>query len=133
MNRVSGEADGRLMAGNLRSGCHRAAALGLVLIALASGLPLNAQTALAMSNPGMLSKTLNSKTEIERCIILATPNSLDRAKDGLAQSKVISDDDKKALSEISRGISVLLYPRGPNVSAKGAKTGGNGNDAAQRF
>lgn len=133
MNRVSGEANGRLMAGNLRSGCHRAAALGIALIALTAGLPLNAQTALAMSDPEMLSKTLNSKTEIERCIILATPNSLERAKDGLAQSKVISDDDKKALSEISRGISVLLYPRGPNVAAKGAKTGGNGNDAAQRF
>ena len=133
MNRVRGDADGRMMAGNLRSGCHRAAALGLALIALTAALPLSAQTALAMSDPEMLSKTLNSKSEIERCIILATPNSLDRAKDGLAQSKVISDDDKKALSEISRGISALLYPRGTNGSPKGAKNGGTGNDAAQRF
>jgi tetratricopeptide (TPR) repeat protein len=113
----------------------RMAAMGIVLFAVAAVPPLSAQTALTMADPEMLSKTLNSKTEIERCIILATPNSLARARDGLAQSKVISDDDNKALSEISRGIEAILYPRGPIAAPKAAKTSANGgaNDAAQRF
>ncbi|MCE1196272.1 tetratricopeptide repeat protein [bacterium] len=127
-HRMAGEIAGRSQAGKLRR-----AAVSLALLAFAAVSPLQAQTALTMANPEALSKSLNSKTEIERCIILATPDSLARAKDGLAQSKVISEDDRRALSEIVRGISSLLYPRGPNGAAKAAKAGGNGNDAAPRF
>lgn len=129
---MAGDVAGRSSAGKLWK-----VAAGLAFLAFAAVLPLNAQTSLTMVDPEMLSKTLNSKTEIERCVILATPDSLARAKDGLAQSKVISEDDRKALSEIARGISSLLYPRGPNGAPKAAKTvgngNGNGNDAAQRF
>lgn len=133
---AGGDAAGRRKAGYFGRSRLRAAMIGAAIIAMTATLPLCAQTALTMVNPETLSKTIYSKTEIERCIILATPDSLARAKEGLAQSKVISDDDKKALSEISRGIAALLYPRGPNGAAKTAKPAGNGNgggDAAQRF
>lgn len=119
---------GRYLAGHLKVGLF--AFVGIALVAV---LPLPAQTALTMANPETLSKTINSKTEIERCIILATPTSLARAKEGLAQSKVISEDDKKALSEISRGISALLYQRGPNGGAGGSKASESGREAARRF
>jgi len=87
-----------------------AAMLLLALMAGAGITPLYAQTSITMSNPEILAKIVNNKAEIERCIIIATPESLSRANDGLLQSKVITEDDRNALLEIVRGISTLLYP-----------------------
>lgn len=85
-------------------------------------LPLCAQTSLAMSNPEVLARLVNNKTEIERCIILATPGSLAQTREGLIQSKVISEDDKNAMLEIIRGISALLYPP-PRTNGKDTASG----------
>jgi len=78
---------------------------------------LYAQPGLSMSDPEILSKLINNKTEIERCMILATPESLARTREGLLQSKVITEDDKSAMLEIIRGISGILYPH-PRTGAK---------------
>lgn len=83
--------------------------LPLVLVLILPSA-LGAQSALNMSDPSLLAKTVNSKAEVERCIILATPESLAKAQDGLAQSKIIDEADKNALLEIIRGISSILYP-----------------------
>lgn len=92
--------------------------MSLVVLVMTGAAPLFAQTSLTMANPQTLSKIVNNKAEIERCIITATPEALSRATDGLIQSKVIAEDDKKALLEIVRGISTLLYPVpfAPNAS-----------------
>jgi len=83
----------------------------LLLMLFLNTLPaLFAQSSLSMSDPTLLAKVVNSKAEIERCIILATPESLAQAKESLAQTKVVSDEDKRALSEIIRGLSSILYP-----------------------
>jgi Tfp pilus assembly protein PilF len=81
-------------------------------LALVFFLPytLVAQSVLSMSDPALLAKAVNSKTEVERCIILATPESLAQAKDGLTLSKIIDEADKQALLEILRGINSILYP-----------------------
>jgi len=90
---------------------------------------LGAQSALNMSDPSLLAKTVYSKVEVERCIILATPDSLALAQEGLAHSKVIDEADKKALLEIIRGINSILYPATTSpVAAGSAQKAG-----AQRF
>ena len=76
-------------------------------------MPLSAQTNISMASPEVLAKIVNTKAEIERNIIRATPTSLALARDGLIQSKVVSEDDKNAMLEIIRGISCLLYPFPP--------------------
>lgn len=78
-------------------------------------LPLFCQTALPMTPPSAISRIINDRTEIERNIILGTPESLAKAKEGLMQSKVIADDDKNGLLEIVRGISMVLYPVPPSA------------------
>lgn len=84
-----------------------------------------AQTSIPLVSPSTLPKLLYSRPEIERCIILATPESLARAKDELGESKVISVDEKAALAEIIRGVSLVLYPPPPRhdngVKPVGAK------------
>ncbi len=95
---------------------------------------MSAQTALPMTDPSVISKMLSSRPEIERCILLATPESLQNAKQGLALTKVIPDGDKEALSEIIRGISAILYPGPKNPTAK--KSGiivRGGTDSASGF
>ena len=69
-----------------------------------------AQTTLPMTPPESLPKLVNSRVEIERCIILATPDSLRQAREAVYQSKMIHDNEKIALLEIIRGVSMILYP-----------------------
>ena len=96
---------------------------------------LPAQTTLTMADPEALAKYINNKSEIERNIMLAAPGSLDLAREGLVQSKVISDDDKNALLDIARGISAILYPSPapPPLVSKNAPPRLNGNDLASGF
>jgi hypothetical protein len=89
-----------------------------LVLALLAPISLSAQSALSMSDPSILSKVVNSKTEVERCIILATPQSLAQAQEGLAHTKVIDESDKKALLEIIRGVGSILYP--PAASPRAA-------------
>jgi tetratricopeptide (TPR) repeat protein len=85
--------------------------LSLCLIFLAVILPASyAQTNLPMASPESLAKLVNSRVEIERCIILATPNSLQQAQEAVAQSKMITENEKTALLAIIRGVSTILYP-----------------------
>jgi hypothetical protein len=79
------------------------------------------QTNLPVIVPESLSKLVNSRAEIERCITLATPDALMAAQAGLAQSRIISDDDKAVLGEMIRGVSLILYPPPPSTAA-GAKS-----------
>ncbi len=92
-----------------------------LVLALIAPISLSAQSALSMSDPTILSKVVNSKTEVERCIILATPQSLARAQESLAHTKVIDEADKKALLEIIRGVGSILYP---SAASPRAATGG---------
>ena len=91
----------------------RLSGAAIVSFALLAGFAIQilpAQTALTMADPEALAKYINNKSEMERNIMLATPESLELAREGLVQSKVISDDDKNALLDIMRGISAILYP-----------------------
>ncbi|MCX7026486.1 MAG: hypothetical protein NT061_03140 [Spirochaetes bacterium] len=74
------------------------------------GVPAWAQTSLPVTAAESLSKLLNSRAEIERCIILASPDGLSQARIGLSQSKVIPDNEKVVLGELVRGVSLILYP-----------------------
>jgi tetratricopeptide (TPR) repeat protein len=87
-----------------------------------------------MTDPSVISKILSSRPEIERCILLATPESLKKARDGLGQSKVISEADRDALSEIIRGVSAILYPgpKSPTAKKSGIIVRG-GTDSASGF
>lgn len=116
----------------------RLSGAAIALFALLAGFAIQtlpAQTNLTMADPAALAKFINNKPEIERNIMLATPGSLDLAREGLVQSKVISDDDKNALLDIVRGISAILYPSPPPppAAAKNAPPRLNGNDSASGF
>ena len=86
------------------------AAIILLIVLVGAGMSVSAQTTLTMAAPDVLAGIISSKAEIERFMILATPSSLAAAQDGLLQSKVIPEDDKRAMLEILRGLSMLLYP-----------------------
>jgi len=88
-----------------------------------------------MADPKAISKIVNDKAEIERCIITGSPESLARAREGLVRSKVVSEDDKNALLEIVRGISTLLYPSSlvPNGSRNSVSSRGKGGEPAPGF
>ena len=114
----------------------RTAAIVLLVVAAGGGAASPfAQTSLTMADPRAISKIVNNKAEIERCIITGSPESLARAKDGLIQSKVVSEDDKNALLEIVRGISTLLYPSSPvpNGLKSPVSSRGKGGEAAPGF
>jgi len=97
--------------------CKRGALIVLLAAMLGTAVqPLLAQTSIAMADPETLARMISNKAEIERNIILATPDSLVLARNGLAESKVLSEDDREALQEIVRGISTILYP--PPVAAR---------------
>jgi tetratricopeptide (TPR) repeat protein len=85
----------------------------IFIFSLLSGMApihVQAQTSLPVTVPESLSRLLNNRAEIERCITLASPDCLAQAKAGLAQSKVIPDNDKVILGELIRGVSLILYP-----------------------
>jgi len=98
-----------------------------LLLALFLPFSLTAQSALSMSDPTTLAKVVNSKAEVERCIILATPESLAQAREGLAQTKIIDEADKKALLEIIRGIGSILYPPSTIPAVAGTTQAQNGS------
>lgn len=108
--------------------------IALALICITCHVSLYAQTSLPMTDPSLISKILSSRPEIERCILLATPESLQKAREGLSQTKVIADGDKEALSEIIRGVSAILYPgpKSPTAKKSGIIVRG-GTDSASGF
>lgn len=110
----------------------------IAIIALVGGFfspSPHAQAGLTMSDPDVLAKIVNNKTEIQRCIILATPDSLAKAREGLSQSRVISDNDKLAMLEMIRGISAILYPSPapPTAAAKNPARVKNGETTPDFF
>ena len=114
----------------------RTTAIVLLVVAAGGGASSPfAQTSLTMADPRAISKIVNNKAEIERCIITGSPESLARARDGLIQSKVVSEDDKNALLEIVRGISTLLYPSSLalNGSKNPVSSRGKGGESAPGF
>lgn len=79
---------------------------------LIPGIPfLGAQTALPVASPDTLTKQTGSRSEIERCILIGDPESLARARDGISQSRNITEGERKALLEIVRGIECIVYPK----------------------
>ena len=102
------------------------AAIIFMIVLAGAGLPASAQTSLTMSDPEVLARAISNKAEIERCIILATPSSLAAAREGLSQSNVISNDDRLAMMEIIRGVSMLLYPSMAGSGAAGVRAAGSG-------
>ncbi|HWR13102.1 MAG TPA: tetratricopeptide repeat protein [Rectinemataceae bacterium] len=125
----------------MKNVCARGATVAFLVAMLgAIALPSYAQTSIAMASPEVLAKIISSKAEIERNIILATPESLANAKSGLSESKIISEDDRQALLEIVRGISMLLYPAPVSTNVLPAATrnfpprlNGGGEPAAEFF
>ena len=104
----------------MRDSVKSKAAIILMVVLAGAGLPASAQTSLTMSDPNVIGRVIGNKAEIERCIILATPSSLAAAREGLSQSNVISEDDRLAMMEIIRGLSMLLYPSITGSSAAGS-------------
>jgi len=96
-----------------------AAAMGL-MIAAGVVIDASAQTSLPVAAPDALSKILNSRAEIEKDVILATPDSLARAVNGINQSKLLGEDEKAAMREVLRGISSILYPSAPSARTEKA-------------
>ncbi|HEY9055456.1 MAG TPA: tetratricopeptide repeat protein, partial [Rectinemataceae bacterium] len=88
----------------------RISMLCLAFLAAALARP-GAQTSLPKVHPEYLSKLVNNRAEIERCIMVASPDALRGALAGLEQSKVIPEPEKLVLAEIVRGVSSILYPQ----------------------
>lgn len=89
----------------------------LLVAMIGAGMPASAQTSLTMADPDVLARLISNKAEIERLTVLATPSSLAAARDGLLQSKVIPEDERRAMLEILRGLSMLLYSPSESVPA----------------
>jgi Tfp pilus assembly protein PilF len=68
-----------------------------------------AQSALAMVSPESIVKLVNPRSEIERSIVLATPESLAKAREAVFNSRLVPEEEKPGLSEIIRGVSEILY------------------------
>jgi len=88
----------------LRESAKSKVAVILMIALVGAILPVTAQTNLTMADPDALARAISSKAEIERSIILASPSSLADAREGLAQSKVIAEDERRAMMEIIRGL-----------------------------
>lgn len=79
-------------------------------VAMAAIAPVaHAQSSLVMTAPETIVKSLYPRSELEKLIVLGTPESLAKAKEGLANSRLVPPDEKPALDEIIRGVSSILY------------------------